>query len=156
MDVISTDVTSSGENASNVIISGRSIINPGQLLQATSPAGLSPSLQLAPTSMAQEKLTPAQCGVINQTNPFIQFQSNWYVNDKPVVSMPYVDLNMTVSFEYEPHFYFMVASPPMVGQTYIVQNFSDMTEYIMPITATNVDVGVTRDQGLWTFDFDAS
>ncbi|GLR13409.1 hypothetical protein GCM10007907_21990 [Chitinimonas prasina] len=156
VDVISTDVTSSGENASNVIISGRSIINPGQLLQATSPAGLSPSLQLAPTSMAQEKLTPAQCGVINQTNPFIQFQSNWYVNDKPVVSMPYVDLNMTVSFEYEPHFYFMVASPPMVGQTYIVQNFSDMTEYIMPITATNVDVGVTRDQGLWTFDFDAS
>lgn len=153
--VISTDVTSDGEKPGNTIISGRTTVVPGQLFSATSPGGLSPKLQLAPSSLSQEKLTPEQCGVINQTNPFIQFSSNWYVNNRPVVSMPYVDANMTVSFEYLPNFYFMVASPPMVGQTYIVQNFSDMTQYVMPITATQVDVTLTKDKGLWTFGFDA-
>lgn len=152
--LISTDVTSTGVN-DNQIISGRQAIAPGQLLSAVSPSGLSPLLQPAATSLAQTKLTPQQCGVINQTNPYTQFDSNWYVNDKPVVTMPYVDTNMTVSFEYLPNFYFMVATPPMVGQTYIVQNFSDMTQYVMPITATEVDVTLTRNQGLWTFDFAA-
>src|SRR5471030_3439003 len=123
---ISTDVTSIGVN-DNKIVSGRQPLLPGQLLSAVSPSGLSPKLQPAATSVAQTKLTPQQCGVINQTNPYTQFDSNWYVNDKPVVTMPYVDTNMTVSFEYLPNFYFMVATPPMVGQTYIVQNFSDMT-----------------------------
>ena len=152
---ISTDVTSIGEQPGNTIISARANVNPGQLFQAISPSNLSPKLELAPTSLALEKLTPEQCGVINKTNPFIQFNSNWYVNNKPVVTMPYVDSNMTVSFEYLPNFYFMVASPPMIGQTYIVQNFSDMTQYVMPITATEVDVTLTRDQGLWKFAFDA-
>lgn len=151
---ISTDVTSIGVN-DNKIVSGRQALLPGQLLSAVSPSGLSPKLQPAATSLAQTKLTPQQCGVINQTNPYTQFDSNWYVNDKPVVTMPYVDTNMTVSFEYLPNFYFMVATPPMVGQTYIVQNFSDMTQYVMPITATEVNVTLTRNQGLWTFDFDA-
>lgn len=154
--VIATDVTSAGEQPGNSITSGRQIIAPGQLLAATSPGGLSPLLQAAPTSLALEKLTPQQCGVINKTNPFIQFDSNWYVNDRPVVSMPQVDANMTVSFEYLPNFYFMVASPPLVGQTYIVQNFSDMTVYQMPITATSVDVTLTREKGVWTFGFDAN
>jgi len=152
--MISTDVTSTGIN-DNQIISGRQAIAPGQLLAAVSPSGLSPLLQPAATSLAQTKLTPEQCGVINQTNPYIQFDSNWYVNDKPVVTMPYVDANMTVSFEYLPNFYFMVATPPMIGQTYIVQNFSDMTQYTMPITATEVNVTLSRNQGLWTFDFAA-
>ncbi|HEX5344031.1 MAG TPA: hypothetical protein VFX55_16175 [Duganella sp.] len=151
---IETDVTSSGAGG-NTITSARVAVLPGQLLAAISPDGLSPKLQLAPTSLAQAKLTPAQCGVVNQTAPFIEFDSNWYVSNRPVVTMPYVDLNMTVSFEYLPHFYFMVATPPMVGQTYIVQNFSDMTQYVMPITATEVDVAVSRSQGLWTFDFAA-
>ncbi|HCA26865.1 MAG TPA: hypothetical protein DEP05_04370, partial [Betaproteobacteria bacterium] len=87
--VISTDVTSSGEKPGNIITSGGTTILPGQLFEATSPNGLSPKLQLAPTSLAQEKLTPEQCGVINKTNPFIQFDSNWYVNKRPVVTMPY-------------------------------------------------------------------
>jgi hypothetical protein len=123
------------------------------LLSALSPNGLSPLLQPAATSLAQTKLTPQQCGVINQTNPYMQFDSNWYVNDKPVVTMPYVDTNMTASFEYQPNFYFMVAQPPMVGQTYIVQNFSDMTQYAPPATATEVDVRLSLNQGLWNFDF---
>ncbi len=151
---ISTDVTSNNDR--NTIVSGRQTVQPGQLLSAISPNGLSPMLQLAPASLAEAKLTPTQCGVINQTNPFIQFNSNWYVYDKPVVTMPYVDANMTVSFECQfGNFYFMVASPPLSGQTYIVQNFSDMTEYVMPTTATEVDVALTKNQGLWTFDFDA-
>ncbi|AEF56151.1 hypothetical protein [Marinomonas posidonica] len=153
--LISTNVTSSGENPANTITSGTKNIVPGQLFQAISPSDLSPKLELAPTALAQQKLTPQQCGVINKTSPFIQFDSNWFVNDKPVVTMPQVDANMTCSFEYIPNFYFMVASPPMIGQTYIVQNFSDMTQYQMPITATEVDVSLTKVNGLWTFDFEA-
>ena len=153
-DRIETDLSSTGNAPDEQIISARVAVQPGQLLQAVSPAGLSPRLQPAPTSLAQEKLTPQQCGVINQTNPFIQFTCNWYVGGHPVVSMPKVDLNMTVSFEMMPgHFYFMVASPPLAGQTYIVQNFSDMTQYVAPITATEVDVTLSRPNGLWTFDF---
>lgn len=154
--VIETDVTTVGEKPGNVIISGRHRASPGNLLQAVSPSGLSPILQPASSSLALEKLTPQQCGVINSTNPYIQLDSNWYVNGRPVVTMPKVDARMTVSFEYEPNFYFMVATPPMVGQTYIVQNFSDMTQYVAPITATEVDVTLTRQNGLWCFDFAAS
>ncbi|MGA4636063.1 hypothetical protein ACPA5B_19510 [Pseudomonas solani] len=154
VDQIETDLSSTGDTLDEKIISARATVQPGQLMQAVSPGGLSPHLQPAPTSLAQEKLTPQQCGVINQTNPFIQFDCNWYVGGHPVVTMPKVDLNMTVSFEMMPgHFYFMVASAPLAGQTYIVQNFSDMTEYVLPITATEVEVTLTRPSGLWTFEF---
>lgn len=154
--VIETDVTTRGDMEGNKIISERREITPGQLLQAVSPNGMSPILERAPASLALEKLTPQQCGVINKTNPYIQFDSNWYVNGRPVVTMPKVDSRMTVSFEYGPGFYFMVTTPPMAGQTYIVQNFSDMTQYIAPITATEVDVTLSRPNGLWNFDFAAS
>ncbi|MGY2221432.1 hypothetical protein ACW9IK_01935 [Pseudomonas gingeri] len=151
--IIETDVTTFGGRDDKRIVSGRRVITPGALLQAISPNGLSPLLQPAPTSLAMEKLTPEQCGVINKTNPFIQFDCNWYVNGSPVVTMPKVDVMMTVSFEYLPNFYFMVATPPRVGQTYIMQNFSDTTQYALPITATEVDVILTRENGLWRFDF---
>ncbi|WP_071871609.1 hypothetical protein [Atopomonas hussainii] len=150
---IETDVTTAGDKAGNLIVSGRRSITPGTLMQAVSPSGLSPYLEPAAASLAQDKLTPEQCGVINKTNPYIQFDSNWYVNGRPVVTMPKVDARMTVSFEYMPNFYFMVATPPMVGQTYIVQNFSDMTKYVAPINSTEVDVTLTRTNGLWRFDF---
>ncbi|MGY2284467.1 hypothetical protein [Pseudomonas gingeri] len=151
--IIETDVTTFGGRDDKRIVSGRRVITPGALLQAISPNGLSPLLQPAPTSLAMEKLTPEQCGVINKTNPYIQFDCNWYVNGSPVVTMPKVDVMMTVSFEYLPNFYFMVATPPRVGQTYIMQNFSDTTQYVLPITATEVDVILTRENGLWRFDF---
>lgn len=151
--VISTNVSSIGVNPHNNIVSETQLIQPGSLLQAVSPNGLSPTLQPAPTSLAQEKLTPSQAGVINNTVPYIQFDCNWLVNNKPVVTVPDVDAGMTCSFEYEPNFYFMVAAPPMIGQTYIAQNFSDMTRYVMPITATEVDVSVTKVQGRWEFGF---
>jgi len=152
---ISTDVTSAGEKAGNVIVSERLPVRPGQLLEATSPALLSPKLQNGSSSLAAEKLTASQAGVINNTTPAIPFDCNWYVNERPVVTMPAVDAGMTCSFQYEPNFFFMVAAPPMIGQTYIVQNFSDMTKYVAPITATSVDVRVFKDQGRWAFDFTA-
>ncbi len=153
---MSTDVTSLGVNPANTITSGNQELGPGDLYEAVSPNGLSPKLQLAPTSDADERLTPQQAGVINRTTPFIQFDVNWYVNQKPVVTCPKVDKNMTCSFEFMPHFYFMVAAPPLIGQTYIVQNFSDMTKYVLPITATSVDVRLTKEQGLWLFNFKAN
>jgi hypothetical protein len=150
---ISTCVTSVGLNPSNTVISKTESVVPGQLLQAVSPNGLSPKLEKASTALAQAKLTPQQAGVVNNTNPFCQFDCNWFVNDKPVVTMPKVDAGMTCSFEYMPNFYFMVAAPPLIGQTYIVQNFSDMTKYVMPISATSVNVSVSKNQGRWEFDF---
>lgn len=150
---ISTCVTSVGLNPSNTVISKTESIVPGQLLQAVSPNGLSPKLEKASSALAKEKLTPQQAGVVNNTNPFFQFDCNWFVNQKPVVTMPKVDAGMTCSFEYMPNFYFMVAAPPLTGQTYIVQNFSDMTKYVMPISATSVEVVVSRSQGRWGFDF---
>ncbi|WP_017901851.1 hypothetical protein [Pseudomonas asplenii] len=150
--IIETDVTTIGPG-DKPIISPRRAVDPGTLLQAVTPGGLSLSLQPAPVSLAQMKLTPNQCGVINRTNPYLQLDCNWYVSGQPVVTIPHVDTNMTVSFEYLPYFYFMVAPPPRVGQTYIVQNFSDMAHYALPITATEVDVTLTRDSGLWRFDF---
>lgn len=150
---IATCVTSVGQNPSNTVISKTEGILPGQLLQAISPGGLSPKLEKAPSSLALAKLTPQQAGVINNTNPFCQFDCNWFVNDKPVVTMPKVDAGMTCSFEYMPNFYFMVAAPPLIGQTYIVQNFSGMTKFVMPISATSVNVLVSKNQGRWEFDF---
>ena len=153
---IATDVTYAADQTGKSTLSERVAISPGSLLQAVTPSGSSPTLQPAPASLAREKLTPDQCGVVNKTSPFIQFDSNWYVGGRPVVTMPKVDSNMTVSFESLPTVYFMVATPPMEGRTYIVQNFSDMTHYVMPATAIEVDVSLTRDDGLWTFDFKAS
>lgn len=152
--IISTDVTSTGIN-NNPIVSGRKIVQPGQLLSAVSPNSLSPMLRAAPPPLAQAKLTPRQAGVINQTNPFIRFNSNWYVNNKPVVTLVNVGARMTASFEYQPNFYFMVAPPPLIGQTYTLQDFANTTRYALPAGATAVDVRVSRSQGRWTFDFDA-
>lgn len=155
-NVISTDVTSAGDDRESSITSGRMVTQPHQLLRAISPNGLSPRLEPAPTALANEKLTPSQCGVINSTVPFIEFDCNWYVNDRPVVTQPDVDADMTCTFEYEPNFYFMVAAPPMIGQSYTIQNFSDMTQFTLPLSATTVDVHLTREQGVWTFSFVSS
>lgn len=153
---ISTDVSSAGWQPGSSIVSNREAVQPGQLYAAVSPSGLSPQLQLAPASLAQTTLTPEQSGVINQTNPFIQFDSNWYVDSQPVMTAPYVDTGMTVVFQCQPALYFMVAAAPMAGQTCIVQNFADMTEYQVPATAAAVNVALTRDQGFWRFNFDVT
>ncbi|MCG8433597.1 MAG: hypothetical protein MJA83_06175 [Gammaproteobacteria bacterium] len=153
---IQVDVTSAGRKADNVIVSGRQIATAGQLYEAISPSGLSPKLIPASETLANQKLTPNQCGVINKTSPFIQFTCNWYVNNRAVASMPYVDRNMTCTFDYEPRLYLMVAAPPMIGQTYTLQNFSEMTAFQWQNSTTRVDVDVTRDSGMWTFSFKES
>ena len=154
---ISLDVTNYGFN-DNPIVSGPIGVKagglaPGQLIEAISPNRLSPKLQRASSGLAHDKLTAQQVGVVNHTSPFIQFDANWYVNEKPVVTAPQIDRNMTCSFQYEPHFYFMVAAPPLIGRTYIVQNFSDMTKYEIDITTSEVFVTLTKSKGIWNFDF---
>ncbi|WP_454774613.1 hypothetical protein [Janthinobacterium tructae] len=37
------------------------------------------------------KMTPQQGGAITKTNPYLQFDSDWYVNARPAVTMQYVD-----------------------------------------------------------------
>ncbi len=144
-ELISTDISGHGANDGKSDADRKPVL-PGQLLSAASPSGMSPLLQPAAVSLAQSPLAPQQCGVISQAMPAAQFEGNWYVNDKPVVTMPQIDPRMTASFEYLPNFYFMVATPPMMGQTYVVQNFSDVTQYVAPITATEVDVTLDRKQ----------
>lgn len=56
-------------------------------------------------------LRPQQGGVINQTNPHIQFDSNCYVDARPVVTMLYVVAH------------------------------SATTQSVVPVTATEVDLG---------------
>ncbi len=146
--VIETDISSIARKVVNPSPLGISSLS-SDMLQAVSPVEMS-------RLPGSQTLTPQQSGVINQSTPYIPFDNNWYVNDRPVVAMPYVDPNMTVGFEYQPNFYFMVATPPMIGQTYIVQNFSDMTQYVAPITATEVDVTLSHPNGPWRFDFNAS
>ena len=115
-DQIETDLSSSGDTPDEQIISARVAVQPGQLLQAVSPGGCLRACNRR-RHRWRSKAHPQQCGVINQTNPFIQFTCNWYVGGHPVVSMPKVDLNMTVSFEMVPgQFYFMVASAPLAGR----------------------------------------
>ena len=146
-EVISAGNSSYGANDGKTDADRQPVLR-GQLLSAVSPSGLSPLLQPAAVSLAQSALAPQPCGVVSQTMPAGQFDGNWYVNDKPVVTMPQVDPRMTASFEYLPNFYFMVATPPMLGQTSIAQNFSDMAQYTMPITGTGVDVTLNRKQDL--------
>lgn len=66
----------------------------------------------------QASLTPQQGGVIPRTNPFIQFDSNWYVSARPVVNMQYVDAH------------------------------SATTQSVVPATAPEGDVTLNRNQDL--------
>ena len=129
---------------------------PGDLYEAVSKDGHALVLRKARPALAQMKLTPEECGVINTAHPFMEFDCHWFVDDRPVVTMPRVDTNMTVSFEYLNHLYFMVAEPPTVGQTYVIKDFSPMTRYVMQAGAQIVDVSLTRANGLWAFEFSSS
>jgi hypothetical protein len=131
-------------------------IAPGQLYQAVSMDGRAFVLRLCPPSLTQSKLSPGQCGVMNAVTPFMELDCHWFVDNRPVVTMPHVDTNMTVSFEYLNHLYFTVAKPPTPGQTYSVKDFSPMTRYVMPARAQTVDVDLTCENGRWAFDFSSS
>jgi len=151
--VISTNVFSR-RNPPHYILSETIAVQPGSLLQAVSAGDLVPQLQMAPTSLAREKLTPQQVGVINNTDPYIELDCNWLVNGRSVVTVTHLGEGMTCPFEYEPNLYFMVARPPLVGQTYNIHDFTQMTRYPIPTTDTGVYVSVSSDaEGRWNFTF---
>jgi hypothetical protein len=150
---ISTNVFSR-HDPSRYILSETKEVQPGSLLQVVNAGEPSPRLEMAPASLAQEKLTPRQVGVINNTDPYIELDCNWMVNGKTVVTIPDPGQGMTCTFEPASNLYFKVAKPPLVGQTYIPQDFADMTSYAIPTTDTEVYVVVTKEKGRWAFSFD--
>ncbi len=151
--VISTNVFSR-RNPPHYILSDTMEVQPGSLLEAVSSGELSPRLQMAPHDLAQEKLTQQQAGVINNTHPHIELDCNWLVNNRRALTVPNLGDGAVSSFEYEPSLYFMVARPPLVGQTYNLQDFANMTRYPIPDTDTEVYVNVSSDdEGRWLFTF---
>jgi hypothetical protein len=151
--VISTNVFSR-RNPPHYILSDTMEVRPGSLLRVVSADELSPRLEMAPADLAQEKLSPQQAGVINNTDPHIELDCNWLVNNRLVLTVPILGDGAVSSFEYEPNLYFMVARPPLVGQTYNLQDFANMTRYPLPTTDTEVYISVTSgDEGRWNFTF---
>ena len=56
--------------------------------------GAGDNMKMTPERQSQQpqaSLTQQQDGAITKTNPYIQFDSDWYVNARPVVTMPPVD-----------------------------------------------------------------
>lgn len=153
---MSVNVTSGDSEPSTPHLPNTVHLLPGQLYEAVSKDGRSFVLHNAGPALAQTKLTPEQCGVINKAKPFMEFDCHWFVDDQPVVTMPRVDTNVTVSFQYLNHLYFTVAKPPIAGQTYSIGDLSHMTRYVMPIGARVVDIDVARENGLWAFGFSSS
>ena len=66
----------------------------------------------------QASLTQQQDGAITKTNPYLQFDSDWYVNARPVVTMPPADAH------------------------------SATTPFVVPATATEGDVTLNRNPDL--------
>ena len=150
--VITTNVTSR-RYPPHYIISETMEVQPGSLLEVVSSSELSAKLQMADSSLARDKLTPHQVGVINRTEPYIQLDCNWLVSGRPVVTMPDLEEGGCCTFEYEPNLYFGVAMPPLVGQCYDSHVFSNMTSYPIPTTTTEVFVTVSSNKGGWDFAF---
>lgn len=137
----------------NRIWSAEHPVAPGQLLLATRPDLLSPMLEPGPRGMAEERLTPQQRGVYNQTYPYTSVDCVWQIGGRPVVTMPNLDWGMTCTFCYQPAFYFMIASPMLAGENFTALAFTDMKAYtILPGTST-LDVTIVRNQGRWMFSF---
>ena len=63
-------------------------------------------------------MTPQQGGAIPKINPYLQFDSDWYVNARPVVTMQPVDAHAAT------------------------------TQSVVPATATEGDVTLHRSQDL--------
>lgn len=70
------------------------------------------------SQQAQASLTPQQDGAIAKTNPYLQFDSDWYVNARPVVTMQPVDAHAAT------------------------------TQSVVPATATEGDVTLNRNPDL--------
>ena len=83
--------------------------------------GAGDDMKMAPERQSrqpQASLTQQQDGAISKTNPYSQFDSDWYVNARPVVTMQYVDAH------------------------------SATTQCVVPATATEGDVTLNRNPNL--------
>lgn len=150
---VSVDISSICQASGNPIISQRIVTKPGDLLHAVSPQELSPMLTPTSRGQAMLRLNPEQTGVRNLTNPAIPIRCNWYVGDRPVLSVPGVDWGMTCSFEFASELFFMVSTQPLGRGNYGVQIFSDTIPYRPPVWASSVRILVARENGHWGFDF---
>jgi len=153
---IQVNVTPTDSEPSTPRIPNTVAIAPGQLYRTALIDGRRLVLHLSSPAEAQERLSPKQCGVINTVTPFMEFDCHWLVAGRPVVTMPRVDTNMAVSFEHLNHLYFTVAKPPTASQTYSIRDFSGMTRYTVPVGAQTIDIDLTRENGLWAFDFSSN
>jgi len=138
-----------GSGEGQQIVSPLQTMLPGELYHAVSANGLSPRLQRASSADAVARLTPAQVGVRNLTQPYQSVTCVWHVDGSPVVSVPAVDWGMTSSFEFHPELYFMVAARPLLGVDFSVQLFSDLTRVPLAPDTSQVQVEVSRQQGGW-------
>ncbi len=83
--------------------------------------GAGDGMKMTPERQSQQpraSLTQQQDGAIPKTNPYIQFDSDWYVNARPVVTMPPADAH------------------------------SATTPSVVPATATEGDVTLNRNPDL--------
>ena len=83
--------------------------------------GVGDGMKMTPERQSQQpraSLTQQQDGAIPKTNPYIQFDSDWYVNARPVVTMPPADAH------------------------------SATTPFVVPATATEGDVTLNRNPDL--------
>ena len=64
--------------------------------------GAGNNMKMAPERQSQQpqaSLTQQQDGAITKTNPYIQFDSDWYVNARPVVTMQPADAHSATTTE---------------------------------------------------------
>ena len=83
--------------------------------------GAGDNMKMAPERQSQQpqaSLTQQQGGAIPKTNPYLQFDSDWYVNARPVVTMQPIDAHAAT------------------------------TQSVVPATATEGDVTLNRNQDL--------
>lgn len=83
--------------------------------------GAGDNMKMAPERQSQQpqaSLTQQQDGAITKTNPYSQFDSDWYLNARPVVTMQPVDAHAAT------------------------------TQSVVPATATEGDVTLNRNQDL--------
>ena len=151
-DTVSARIVTTNRRG-NRILSAQRVVQPGQLLLATRPDGLSPALTEAPSGMAVDRLMAQQYGVYNETYPYTSVDCLWQIGGSPVVTMPNLDWGMTCTFDYLPMFYFMIAAPMLSGENFTALAFTDMTAYALRPGISTLDVRVVRDQGRWLFSF---
>ena len=66
--------------------------------------GAGDNMKMMPERQSQQpqaSLTPQQDGAITKTNPYLQFDSDWYVNARPVVTMQPADAHSATAPEGE-------------------------------------------------------